>query len=86
VRVPGRQVIRLATAQILPALAGALLGVPGGIALVFALDDNVPTLPPFWQLAVVVAAAAGAIALLTAIPARVAGRRPVVDILQSEHV
>jgi putative ABC transport system permease protein len=75
----------LSVAQILPALAGAMLGVPGGIALLFAIDDDVSTLPPFWQFAVVVLVAVVVIALLTAIPARAGGRRPVVEILQSER-
>jgi hypothetical protein len=75
----------LAMAQILPALAGAILGVPGGIGLLFATDDNVPSLPPFWQFAAVVLVAVVLIALLTAIPARAGGRRPVVEILQSER-
>jgi ABC-type lipoprotein release transport system permease subunit len=75
----------LAMAQILPALAGAILGVPGGIGLLFATDDVVPSLPPFWQFAAVVLVAVVLIALLTAIPARSGGRRPVVEILQSEH-
>jgi putative ABC transport system permease protein len=75
----------LAMAQVIPALAGAMLGVPGGIALLFALDDGLPTLPPLWQLAAVVPVAVVLIALLTAVPARAGGRRPVVEILQSEH-
>jgi ABC-type antimicrobial peptide transport system permease subunit len=75
----------LAMAQILPALAGAILGVPGGIGLLFATDDNVPSLPPFWQFAAVVLVTVVLIALLTAIPARAGGRRPVVQILQSER-
>jgi ABC-type antimicrobial peptide transport system permease subunit len=75
----------LAMAQILLALAGAILGVPGGIGLLFATDDHVPSLPPFWQFAAVVLVAVVLIALLTAIPARAGGRRPVVEILQSER-
>jgi putative ABC transport system permease protein len=82
-----RQVsIGLATAQVVPALAGAILAVPAGIALVFVLDDSVPTLPPLWQLASVALIAVGVIALLTAIPARTAGRRSIAEILPSEHV
>jgi putative ABC transport system permease protein len=44
------------------------------------------SLPPFWQFAAVVVVAVVVIALLTAIPARVGGRRPVAEILQSEQV
>lgn len=69
----------------MPALAGAILGVPGGIGLLFAPDDNVPFLPPFWQFTAVVGVAVVLISLLTAIPPRSGARRPVVEILQSEH-
>jgi putative ABC transport system permease protein len=75
----------LAMAQILPALAGAILGVPGGLALLYATEDNVTVLPPAWHFAAVVLVAVVLIALLTAIPARAGGRRPVAEILQSER-
>jgi ABC-type lipoprotein release transport system permease subunit len=75
----------LAAAQILPTLAGAILGVPGGIVLLFAVDDDVPSLPPIWQFAAVVVMAVVVVALLTAIPARSGGRKPVAEILQSER-
>lgn len=76
----------LAMAQVIPGLVGATLGVPGGLALLYATDDNVTVLPPAWQFAAVVLVAVVVTSLLTAIPARAGGRRPVVDILQSEHV
>ena len=75
----------LAIAQIFPALAGAILGVPVGIGLLYSVDDNVPFLPPIWQFAAVVLVAVVLIARLIAIPARSGGRRPVVEILQSER-
>jgi len=75
----------LAMAQILPALVGAILGVPGGLALLYATEDNVTVLPPAWHFAAVVLVAVVLIALLTAIPARAGGRRPVAEILQSER-
>jgi putative ABC transport system permease protein len=70
---------------VLPALAGAILGVPGGLALFVALGggDGV-TGPPTWQLLAVVPGTALVVALLTAIPARLAARRPAAKILQSE--
>jgi ABC-type lipoprotein release transport system permease subunit len=74
----------LSVSQVLPALAGALLGLPGGIALAEALDDDPVTIPPTWQLLAVVLGSALVIAALTAVPARFRGRRPAGEILQSE--
>jgi putative ABC transport system permease protein len=81
----------LAAAQVLPALVGAVLGVfPGGFALFAAIiaitgggDDPAP-LPPLWQLLAVVLATALVVAALTAVPARLGGRRPVTETLQAE--
>jgi putative ABC transport system permease protein len=69
---------------VLPALAGAVLGVPGGIGLLAAVDDTT-ALPPLGQLLAVVAGTVLAVAALTTIPARLGARRPVAEILQSEH-
>jgi putative ABC transport system permease protein len=81
----------LAAVQVLPALAGAVLGVfPGGFALFHAIiaitggDSDRATLPPLWQLLVLVAGTALVVALLTTIPARLGGRRPVTQTLQAE--
>jgi putative ABC transport system permease protein len=73
----------LSSAQLLPALVGALLGIPGGIALIAAVGDSV-TLPPVWQLVAVVPAALLAVAALAAVPAHVGSRRSVTGTLQSE--
>ena len=76
----------LSAAQVLPALVGAVLGIPGGLALFAALGgggDGVS--PPVWQLLAVVPVTVIVVAGLTAIPARLSARRPVVEILQSEH-
>jgi putative ABC transport system permease protein len=76
----------LSAAQVLPALAGAALGIPGGLALFAALGgggDGVAT--PLWQLLAVVPVTVLVIAALTSIPARLHARRPVAEILQSEH-
>jgi ABC-type lipoprotein release transport system permease subunit len=62
--------------QLLPALAGALLGIPGGIVLYLAPQDNpgpAMILPVPWVL-VVVAATLLVVALLTALPATVVSR------------
>jgi ABC-type antimicrobial peptide transport system permease subunit len=76
----------LSAAQLLPALAGAVLGIPGGIGLVLAVSHSgsPTTLPPAWQLIAVVPGTLLAVAALTAIPARIGGRRPRAEILQSE--
>ena len=75
----------LSAAQVLPATAGALLGIPGGFAF-FAVANHggSASQPPAWWL---IAAALGtvvAVAGLTSIPAHIAARRPVAEILQSE--
>jgi putative ABC transport system permease protein len=81
----------LAAAQVLPALAGAVLGAfPGGFALFAAInaitggDRHRATLPPLWQLLVLVLATVLVVTALTAVPARLGGRRPVAEILQAE--
>jgi ABC-type lipoprotein release transport system permease subunit len=73
----------LSAAQVLPALIGAILGIPGGIALFAAVGDST-TVPPLWQLLAVVVGTVLVAAALTAVPARIGGRRPVAEILQSE--
>ena len=76
----------LSAAQVLPALAGAILGMPGGIALIAVADpDSTTAIPPLWQLLTVVPGTVLVIAALTAIPARLGARRPVAEILQSER-
>jgi len=81
----------LAAAQVLPALVGAVLGVfPGGYALFAAIiaitggDSDRATLPSLWQLLAVVAGTVLVVAALTAVPARLGGRRPVTETLQAE--
>jgi putative ABC transport system permease protein len=82
----------LAAAQVLPALVGAILGVfPAGFALFHAInaitggDSDRATLPSLWQLLAVVLATVLVVAALTAVPARLGGRRPVTETLQAEH-
>lgn len=74
----------LSAAQVLPALVGAVLGIPGGLALFAALSTDEAANPPLWQLLAVVPATVLVVAALTAIPARLGARRPVAEILQSE--
>jgi hypothetical protein len=75
----------LSVAHVLPALTGAILGLPAGIALAEAVDDDAVTIPPVWQLLAVVLGSALVIAALTAIPARIGARRRVGEVLQAEH-
>ena len=88
---PQEVTIALATAQVLPALLGAVLGIfPGGFALFEAInaitggDSDRATLPSLWQLLALVLATVLAVAALTAVPARLGGRRPVTETLQAE--
>jgi ABC-type lipoprotein release transport system permease subunit len=75
----------LSAAQVLPALAGAALGIPGGIALFAAVSDTDTIVPPLWQLLAVVPGTVLVIAVLTAIPARLGARRPAAEILRAER-
>jgi len=76
----------LSGAQVLPALVGALLGIPGGIQLIAAADpDATTTLAPLWQLLVVVPGTILVAAAVTAIPARISARRPAAQILAAEQ-
>ena len=88
---PGDVSAALAAAQVLPALLGAILGAfPGGFALFAAInaitggDSDRATLPSLWQLLAVVAGTVIVVAALTAVPARLGGRRPVTETLQAE--
>jgi ABC-type lipoprotein release transport system permease subunit len=75
----------LSAAQVLPALAGALLGIPGGLELIAIADPDAATpTPPLWQLLAVVPGTVLLIAALTAIPARIGARRAAGQVLQSE--
>jgi putative ABC transport system ATP-binding protein len=76
----------LSAAQVLPALVGALLGIPGGIGLYSAVNkDGQPvTLPPVWWLVVTVLGTTAAVAAITLAPAWLGTRRPPGEVLQSE--
>jgi putative ABC transport system permease protein len=75
----------LAVAQMFPALAGALLGIPGGIGLYDAArSGGSTTVPQPWWLGATVLTAVAVVALLTVIAARAGARRPVAETLQTE--
>ena len=75
----------LSVAQIFPALAGALLGIPGGIGLYDAAKHGGSTAVPStsWLVAMVLGTVL-VVAALTAVPARIGARRSVAEILQAE--
>jgi putative ABC transport system permease protein len=77
----------LSAAQVLPALVGAALAIPAGLALFSAGCDCEDGMngPPLWELLAVVPGTALVVAALTIIPARLAARRPAAEILQAEH-
>jgi putative ABC transport system permease protein len=76
----------LSAAQVLPALAGALLGIPGGIGLytVVNKDGGPVTIPPLWWLLATVLGVAAVVAVITAVPAWLGTRRPAGEVLRSE--
>jgi putative ABC transport system permease protein len=70
---------------VLPALPGALLGIPLGVGLFAAANHgNVVTVPPAWWLAAAVLGTLVVVAALTVIPARIGARRPAAPVLASE--
>jgi hypothetical protein len=74
----------LAAAQVLPALAGAIAGLPLGFALfTVAKQGGSASQPPAWWLVAAVLGTVIAVAGLTAIPARAGARRPVADTLRA---
>jgi putative ABC transport system permease protein len=75
----------LSVAQIFPALAGALLGIPGGIGLYDAAKHGGSTVvPPTSWLVAMVLGTVVVVAVLTAVPARIGARRSVAEVLQAE--
>ena len=75
----------LSAAQLIPALPGALAGVPLGIGLfVVANHGGGVTIPPAPWLAVALLGTLAAVAGLTSIPAWLSARRPPGGVLRSE--
>lgn len=74
----------LTAAQLLPALAAACLGIPAGLALYRAVSGSGSQSPPVSWMFAVVPGTLIAVAALTAIPARIGGRRPVAETLRAE--
>jgi putative ABC transport system permease protein len=82
---PGQITGGLASAQLLPGLIATIIGIPVGLVLYLAAGGN-PTQssPPILMMLAVIPATLLAIAILTAIPARIGANRPVAEVLRSE--
>jgi putative ABC transport system permease protein len=75
----------ISAAQVIPALPGALLGVPLGIGLFAAANHaGIVTVPPASWLAAAVLGTLLAVAVLASIPARIGASRPVSEILRAD--
>jgi putative ABC transport system permease protein len=81
---PEQVAVGISFAQLLPALPGALAGIPMGIGLYSINAAGGMTTPPAWWLLTAAAGIVLAVAALTAIPARIAARKPVAHVLSSE--
>jgi putative ABC transport system permease protein len=75
----------VAAAQVIPAIPGALLGIPTGLALYALVKSTTPmVVPTTWSLVTIVVAAILAVMGLSALPARISAHRSVVNVLQAE--
>ena len=74
----------LAMTQVIPALPGAILGLPLGIGLFKVAAHGLSGLPPVLWLVAAVLGTVLAVAALTSVPARIGMRRPVAEMLQTE--
>ena len=81
---PDQVGLALVVAQLLPAVPGAILGVPLGVGLYVAVGRHASTVPSAPALVAVLLVTLIVVALLTAIPAWIGARRPVAEILQAE--
>jgi putative ABC transport system permease protein len=77
--------IGISAAQLLPALAGGIGGIPIGFLLIKAVSNGAPLTfaPVSWLIAVVIGALV-LVGALTAVPARIGARRPIAEVLESE--
>jgi putative ABC transport system permease protein len=82
---PGQLTTGLSAAQLLPAIPGAIIGIPAGIGLYAAVSNGGGlTIPPTSWITAATLGTLLALAALTAIPARLGARRPISGILQAE--
>jgi putative ABC transport system permease protein len=81
---PGQVSAGLAVAQMLPALAGAIAGIPAGLLLYASVrHGDTMAYPPAWWLACVVLATPVVVGALTVVPSRLAARSGVAPVLQA---
>jgi putative ABC transport system permease protein len=82
-----RQQVRagLATAQVMSALPGAILGFPLGIGLFKVAAKGLSGLPPALWLVAAMLGTLLVVVALTSVPARIGTRRPVAEVLQAEE-
>jgi putative ABC transport system permease protein len=81
---PGQVTAALTGAQIIPALAATVVGIPAGVGLYALAARGGPAAPPLAAMLAVVPLTLIAVAALTALPARNAARRPVAEALRSD--
>ncbi len=81
---PDQVSLALVVAQLIPALPGAVLGIPVGVGLYVVVGRHNSTVPSAPALLAVLLLTLAVVALLTAVPARAGARRPIAEILQSE--
>jgi len=75
----------LSMTALLPALPGAIIGIPLGIAVYHLLSSGTTlAVPPAWQLVGTFLATLLAVTVLTAIPSRLGARRSPAQVLQAE--
>jgi putative ABC transport system permease protein len=74
----------LAMTQVIPALPGAILGLPLGLGLYEVAARGLSGLPPVLWLVAAVFGTVVVVAALTSVPARIGLRRPVAEMLQTE--
>jgi putative ABC transport system permease protein len=75
----------LTTAQLIPGLAAACLGIPAGLLLYQAAGGDLgEAAPPLLWLLALIPATLIAVALVTSAPARIGARHPVAEILRTE--
>jgi putative ABC transport system permease protein len=74
----------LTVAQLVPALLGALIGIPAGFALYVGAGGRQLSIPPARSLLILIASALMAVAVLAGVPSLLGTRKPVAEVLRAE--